>query len=249
MRFSLFMTTILMLPALAAAQTPPAAGTAVGTPAPARWERKAELSLVSTGGNTYTQTLGLGASMIFRPGVWTTEARTAFVRSENKNVETANSFIADARESRALTTRAELFGRYGYARDRFAGIKHRSTVDGGLGYKLLTGPGHTLRVDAGLGYTREARTVGNDQAFALANFGTAYKWQISKTADLSDAALLTTPLSEREAWRFGNAFALTAAINAVLSLKLSHDVKFNNLPVAGFAKTDRLTSVAVVARF
>jgi putative salt-induced outer membrane protein len=234
-----------LTPILADAQPPAAAG----PPPPPRWERKAELSLVSTGGNTDTQTLGLGASVIFRPGTWTTEARTAFVRSENMNIETAKTFIADVRESRALTPRAEVFGRYGYLSDPFAGIDHRSTVDGGVGYKLLLGPVHTLRVDGGLGYTREARKVGDDVSFALANFGAAYKWQISKTADLSDGALLTASLSNGDEWRFGNALALTAAMTRVFSLKLSHDVKFNNAPVPGFEKADRIMSVALVARF
>ena len=68
-------------------------------PPPPRWERKAELSLVSTGGNTDTQTLGLGASVIFRPGKWTTEARTAFVQSETDDIQTAKSLTADVRES------------------------------------------------------------------------------------------------------------------------------------------------------
>lgn len=245
MRAGFLAILIAVLPIPAVAQAPPATGTAP----PPRWERKAELSFVSTGGNTDTQTLGLGASVVYRPGVWTTEARTAFVRSENANIETAKSFTADLREAFALTARTELFGRFGYLSDPFAGIDHRSTVDGGVGYKLLRGPVHTLRVDTGLGYTREARAVGEDVSFALANFGAAYKWQISTTADLSDSALATASLSDNDAWRFGNALALTAAITRVFSLKLSHDVKFNNAPVAGFEKTDRLTSVALVARF
>jgi putative salt-induced outer membrane protein len=245
MRSPLAATLILLSPLAAAAQTAPPANNAP----PPRWERKAELSLVSTGGNTDTQTLGTGASIIFRPGPWTTEARTAFVRSEAADVETAKSLVADAREARAVTPRMEIFGRYGYLSDKFAGIDHRSTVDGGVGYKLLPGPVHTLRADAGLGYSREARVVGDDLSFALANFGSAYKWQISKTADLSDSALLTASLDDGDAWRFGNAFALTAVMTRVLSLKLSHDVKFNNSPVVGFEKTDRLTSVALVAKF
>ena len=72
-----------------------------------------------------------------------------------------------------------------------------STIDGGVGYKALLGPVHTLRLDAGLGYTHENRLVGEDQSFALANFGAAYKWQISKTADLTDSAIFTASLDGR----------------------------------------------------
>jgi putative salt-induced outer membrane protein YdiY len=244
MRSSLLAILACLMPAFALAQTPPAA-----PGPPPRWERKAELSLVSTGGNTDTETLGAGASLVFRPGTWTTEARTAFVRSATADVETARSFLADFRESRALTQRLEIFGRYGYLSDRFAGFDHRSTVDGGAGYKLLLGPVHALRVDAGLGYSHEARIDAEDQSFPLANFGTAYKWQISPTADLTDAAIFTASLEDGDAWRFRNALALTATITRVLSLKLSHDLKFNNSPVPTFEKADRITSIAVVARF
>ncbi len=240
-----------VVPIFASAQAPPAPGNGAPStsPPPPRWERKAELSLVSAGGNTDTQTLGAGASLIFRPGTWTTEGRTAFLRSRASDALTAKSFVADLREARALTPRVEVFGRFGYLSDRFAGIEHRSTVDGGAGYRLLTGPVHSLRVDAGLGYSREARVTGDDLSFPLANFGTAYKYTLSKTADMSDAAILTAPLDNRDAWRFGNAFTLTATVTRILSLKLSHDLKFNHSPVAGFEKTDRLASVALVARF
>lgn len=227
----------------ALAQAPPA------NAPPPRWERKAELSLVATGGNTDTQTIGAGASLVFRPEGWTTDARTAFVRSEANDLQTAKSLVADFRQARALTARLEAFGRYGYLSDRFAGIEHRNTVDGGLGYKLLTGPVHLLRVDGGLGYTREARVVGEQLSFALANFGGAYKWQLSKTADITDSAILTLPLSQKDAWRFNNALAAAAALTRVLSLKLSYDSKFNNTPVPGFEKTDRLMTAAIVVRF
>jgi len=72
---------------------------------------------------------------------------------------------------------------------------------------------------------------------------------LSKTADLTDAAIATAALNDGDAWRFSNAFALTAAMSRVFSLKLSHDLKFNNTPVAGFEKSDRLMSVALMASF
>ena len=236
---------VVLGPTFALAQAPPAAP----APPPPRWERKAETSFVSTGGNTDTQSLGLGASVVFRAAPWTTESRIAFVRNEADDVETARSFTADLREARALSDRVEVFGRYGYLRDPFAGIDHRNTIDGGLGYKLLMGPVHTLRVDAGLGYTHEGRVTGDAQSFALVNLGSAYKWQISQSADITDSAVFTQSLEEHDAWRFNNAVAISAAITKVLSLKLSHDIKFNNSPVPGFEKTDRITSAAIVAKF
>jgi len=236
---------LLFFPDMTRAQAPPAAP----PPPPPRWERKAELSFVSTGGNTDTQSLGLGASVVFRPPKWTTEARTAFVRNETDSVETAKSWVFDFREARALSERAEVFGRYGYLTDRFAGIEHRNTIDGGVGYKLLLGPVHMLRVDGGLGYTNEGRVTGESQSFALVNIGSAYKWQISKTADLTDSAVFTQSLEDHDEWRFANAIAISAALTHVFSLKLSNDVKFNNSPVPGFEKTDRVTSAAIVAKF
>jgi putative salt-induced outer membrane protein len=225
------------------AQAPPAAEP------PPRWERKAEVSFVSASGNSDTQTAGIGGSLAYRPGVWTTEAKTAFVRSETSNVETAESFTADLRQGRSLTPRVDVFGRFGFLSNEFAGVDSRTTLDGGLGYKLLLGPVHTLRVDAGLGYSHENRITGAELSFPLANFGPAYKWQISRTADLAEAALFTASLDEGEDWRVNNTLALTAAIASIFSLKVSHEVKHVNAPVPGFEKRDTLMSVALVAKF
>jgi putative salt-induced outer membrane protein len=236
---------LLTLSPTAAAQTP-------AQPAPEpppRWERKAEVSLIATTGNTDTQTVGLGGSLIWRPDPWMTEARVAFVRSEADDVETAESLTAILRQSRMLTPRVDVFGRVGFLSDEFAGVDARTTLDGGVGYKLLLGPIHTLRVDGGAGYSHESRVTGDDLSFALLSGGAAYKWQISKTADLTDAAIYTQSLEEGEDRRFGNAIALTAAITSVFSLKAAHELKFVNAPVPGFEKTDTLMSVALVARF
>ena len=228
------------------AQTPPAPST---PPPPPLWERKAELSLVATNGNTDTQTIGAGASLVWRPAPWTTEAKVAFVRSEANDELTARSLSADFREGRTLTERVDVFGRLGYLSNEFAGIDARTSVDGGIAYKLLTGPVHTLRVDTGLGYSHESRTTGDDLSFVLANFGSAYKWQISPTADLTEAAILTFSLEDSADRRFSNAFALTAALTRLLSLKLSHELKFTNAPVPGFEKTDTQLSAALVVSF
>ena len=191
MKISLLPLLLLMLATTAAAQTP-----APAPEPPPRWERKAEVSLVATTGNTDTQTVGLGGSLVWRPDPWMTEARVAFIRSEADDVETARSFTAILRQSRILTPRVDVFGRIGFLSDEFAGVDARTTVDGGVGYKLLLGPVHTLRVDGGVGYSHESRITGEDLSFALVSAGAAYKWQISKTADLTDGAIYTQSLED-----------------------------------------------------
>ena len=240
----LMMCTTLVAPAFA--QTPPPAEPPGPPPL---WERKAELSLVATGGNTDTQTIGAGGSLVWRPAPWTTEAKVAYVRSEANDTLTARSLAADFRQARAISTRVDAFGRVGYLSNEFAGIDARTSVDGGVAYKLLLGPVHTLRVDGGLGYSHESRTSGGDLSFALANFGSAYKWQISPTADLSEAVLLTQSLEQGADRRISNSIALTAALTRVLSLKFSHELKFTNAPVPAFEKTDTQLSMALVASF
>lgn len=230
----------------ARAQAPPAAQPAAPPPL---WERKAEVSLVATGGNTDTQTVGLGGSLVWRPTPWTTEAKVAFVRSEADDVKTAESFTADFRQARALSARLEAFGRFGFLSNEFAGINARSTIDGGVGYKVIETTVHTLRVDAGLGYSHEDRLEGPDLSFPAMNFGAGYKWQISPTADITEAPLFTASLEDTGDWRFGNSLSLTAVIAGVFSLKATHELKHANAPVPGFEKSDTLLSIALVAKF
>lgn len=218
-------------------------------PPPPRWERTAELSLVATGGNTDTQTLGAGGSVIWRPSVWVTRARAAYVRSVADDIETAESLVAGLRVSRALSPRLELFGRAEYLVNRFAGIDYRTMVDAGVGWQLLEAAGHSLKVDAAAGVTHESRLEGGDLTFASGSGGLLYEWTLSKTTSLSEQALLTADLGETGNWRFQNGFALTTSMTNVLSFRVSHELKRINRPVPGFRKTDTVLAAALVAKF
>ena len=218
-------------------------------PPPPRFEGSAEFSLVSTAGNSDTQSLGLGAGIIWRPSPWETQAKISFVRSETDDVETARTLLAWVRESRTLTPRLDVFGRVEYLANEFAGIDNRITFDTGLGYKVVDNGRHLLRLDAGVGYAHESRLVGDDISAALLNLGGAYRWKLNDTATIENATLYSLSFDDGDDWRFRNSFGVSAAMTRVLSLKLAHEIKYVNAPVEGFEKTDRLLSAAVVAKF
>lgn len=218
-------------------------------PPPPRWERTAELSLVATGGNTDTQTLGAGGSMIWRPSAWVTRATAAYVRSEADDIDTAESLAAELRVSRALSRRLEAFGRTSYLANRFAGIDYRTTTDAGLAWLLLEDARHSLKVDAAVGITHESRLDAVDLTFAAGSGGALYKWKVSTSTELTEQALLTTDLGEPGNWRLQNGLALTTSMTRVFSLKLSHQLQRINRPVPGFRRTDTVLAAALVAKF
>ncbi len=222
---------------------------ATGPAPPPRWERTAEVSLVGTGGNSDAQTLGLASSLVWRPAGWTTEARASFVRSETSGVETARSLVASGREARTLSPRLDAFGRLEYLVNEFAGIDARVRADAGLGYKAIVRGAHRLRIDTGFGYSHEARLKEADLSSAVATVGGRYEWQITKATRLTNAPLLTASLDDRQDWRFDNALAVTTSMTRVFSLKLAHELKFLNAPVAKFKKTDTVFAVTLVAKF
>ena len=218
-------------------------------PPPPLWEGSAELSLVATGGNTDTQTLGAGASVTWRPGVWITRGRTAFVRSATSDVVTAESVVAELRQSRTLSPRAELYARGEYLVDRFSGIDNRTTLDAGVGWLLLDEAPHTLKVDAGVGVTHEQRLAGSDETFAAATASAAYTWQINAAAALHEQPLVSMAIGEPSNWRLQNSLNLTVAVARRLSVRIAHELKRINQPVPGFRRTDTILSAALVARF
>jgi putative salt-induced outer membrane protein YdiY/ketosteroid isomerase-like protein len=212
-------------------------------------EGSAELSLVSTGGNSDTETLGLGGSVIWRAGRWTTDGQVSFIRGEAFDVETARSLVTSVRQGRAITPRLDAFGRLDYLVNEFAGIDRRSSVDAGLGYKAVdTGP-QRLRLDVGIGYSHETRVAGADVDSALTNIGAVYRWRLHRAASLDNASLLTASLDRGDDWRLRNTLAVTTTMTRRLSLKVAHDLKYVNLPAPGFATTDRSLSAALVAKF
>jgi len=231
-------------PAAAAGQTPQAP-----PPPPPHVEGTGELSFVTTSGNSQTDTIGLGGSLIYRPSPWVIDSKVAFVRTAANDVVNARALTAVSRLSRDLTPRLALFAQYDFLNSPFAGISQRHTIVGGVSYKAIDHAQQTLHVDGGVGYSSETPVGLPRTNTATVLGGVGYKWKISDTSDFTEDARIVESLSHGDDWRFDNAAALTAKVTTRLSLKLSHLTHVVNLPTPGFKKTDTIASAALVAKF
>ena len=89
------------------------------------WSGTAEVSLLATSGNSDTRTFGLGGEVTYDPGTWKWLGRVSYVESEADDQLRARSQGALFEVSRHISERLDVYGRGGYLRDLFAGIRRR----------------------------------------------------------------------------------------------------------------------------
>jgi putative salt-induced outer membrane protein YdiY len=148
-----------------------------------------------------------------------------------------------------LSPRADLFARAEYLVDRFSGIDHRTTIDGGIGWVVFDDGPRSLKTDGSLGVTTESRLRGEDLTFASASGIALFKWQFTPTTAFTEQVTLSADVSDPGNWRLQNGLNLTASVTRLFSVRVAHELKRVNRPVPEFRKTDTVVSAALVARF
>jgi len=241
---NVFMMT-LSLSAPAGAVVPQAAP----PPPPPAFEGSAEFSYVGTSGNSDTQSLGLGTTLIFRPGAWTITSKAALVRNEDRGTTKAQSTTLSTQAERKISDRFSLFGSHEYLRDRFAGISQRNTVEAGLEFAAVRTDRHLLDLEAGIGYANEHRLTKPDRSSGVGTASATYKATLSDNATFENEVQAVTALDKGRDQRVTNAASLSAKLTTLLSLKVKHTTRWVRSPVPGFKKTDTTTAVALVAKF
>ena len=157
------------------------------------------------------------------------------------------SSLLSSSATRAINPRTSLYGQYDFLRDVFAGVEQRHIVEGGVSYLAVDSPTHRLRFDGGLGYLYERQPDTHFDSATL-SFAAAYRLAISATSDLTYQPRFLLPLGEADAWKFDQDVALTAALTSVLSLKVTHTLRYSAEPPDGFDTTDTIMAISLVAK-
>jgi putative salt-induced outer membrane protein YdiY len=214
---------------------------------PPRLEATAQFTFLDTNGNADTQSLGAGGNLTWRPDPWTYSAKLIFAQTESEDELSARSVAGGFRAARALNARVAVFGQYDYLRDVFAGVDQRHVTEGGLSYLTFDTSLHRLRVDTAVGYLNEQRPDRTLDAATL-SLAAAYRLAVSTTSEFTYDPRFLQPLTDSAGSKFDHTAALTVALNTILSLKLSHILRYSAEPPVGFDTTDTITAVSLVAK-
>jgi putative salt-induced outer membrane protein len=216
------------------------------------WSDEAELSFISTGGNSDVETLSaknlyklkFAESYTF---IWKLEA----LHGKTNDTLSAERYFTDLRLEYAFSERAYSYTSTSWLQDTFAGLDSRVNFSVGGGYRFLVGPESFFKLEAGVNNVKESYTTEEpDRRFMEGRLYGEYIYHFSEKNKFSQSIESLHDFSDSDRYRLNSETALTAALNDRFSLKISYQIKYNHQPVpATLDKSDTILSTAIVANF
>jgi putative salt-induced outer membrane protein len=220
-----------------------AAGAAQAQATGSQWGGEAELGIVSTGGNTQTQTINAKGKAVNERDKWKHELTLEALNSQDSKVTTAERYSASGKSNYKLSLLDYVFGLVAYEDDRFSGYSWRASEVLGYGRHVINNQTLQLDLEAGPGARQSKLDNGTDENEGLIRVFGALGWQLSKSAKFSEE--LGADFGDK-ATIAKSVTALKSQVNGNLAMKISHTVRYVSKVPAGIEKMDRETSVALV---
>ena len=235
---------------LAALMLAAASAAAADDAPPKKWKDTAEVSIVSTNGNSRTTTASAKNLFVYD---WTStklELEGGGLGAKSKGVVTDERYNASEKVSQKVSEFNYVFERFGWDKNRFAGVANRYDAALGFGRRLLALERHTLKAEMGGGYINEERTQGAKRvSFGSGRAYSKYEFIVSPTAKFSQDGEYLHNFAFADDYRIRTETALQATVTSIVSVKVSYLWTRVGKPPPGFIRDDTTTAIALIASF
>lgn len=164
-------------------------------------------------------------------------------------VQTAMREYATLRYDRFFGKRDSLYLLAGAFTDEFAGYEYRINGQLGWSHVFLDKENTNFKGELGVDIARENFVDGvdpNEQTVVAARVQLAFRHKFNERVGFEDTLEVYEGVLDFEDFRLNNTASLTAGLGARTSLKLSHQLAFDNVPVPGFQPLDHTTMASIV---
>ncbi|MBI3298474.1 MAG: DUF481 domain-containing protein [Elusimicrobia bacterium] len=213
------------------------------------WKNAAELTVLNTTGNSRVTTYGASDLFTATRGKASAEVKGGALGSKTQGTTTAEQYNAGEKVSWALSERYYVFERFGWDKNRFAGIRNRYEPSAGLGALAIKTPKDTLAAELGAGYVSEERIGSPSKSFASGRAYAKYAHVFNEAVNFSQDAEYLRDFSDGRNYRLNTETAFISAMSTHLSLKASYKWKRVNAPPLGFVKDDTFTALALIVNY
>lgn len=215
-----------------------------------KWKNTTEASLVTTNGNSKTNTTSLKNTFGY---AWSKETTLELLGqglgSSSRGTVTAENYLASEKVTVKVFDKTYVYEKFAWDKDRFAGIQNRYDASAGFGRLLLDLPKDKLNAELGGGYVNEERTAAPRNDFASGRAYSKYEHLFSETAKFTQDGEYLHNFKDSKAYRLKTETALIASITTHVSLKTAFEWKRNALPPPGTQKDDTVTSAALIINY
>ena len=229
------------------------------------WKSAAELGYVHVSGNTNTETTKASFDLSYGTSNWAHKIHMEALSSDSETID--NSVTPAVTTSERTAARwlflgqtdfkfgklDYFFGLLSYEDDRFGGFQYQAKAGIGYGRRLIRTDEHELKFEIGPGYRMyridqlaPPAPLEETQDETQLRVNAGYIWKISKTSQLTEDLTYESGHDQKE-WK--SVTALTAKVNSILAMKVSHTVKNLDKVPLGSKNYDRETSVTLVFTF
>ena len=256
------MNTTMRLPALAGALAVLACGSSLAeTKTDGLWRGAGGAALAATSGNTDTTSLALSSEMTMATTADKTSLGAAANYGKSKvngtTTTTADKWAAFGQYDFNLGAKTFVFGKLGLEGDKLAKLSLRTTLAGGLGYKLIDTKETSFTLFGGVGYSTDkysaAQTIGDktDTRFSRASLflGEESSHQLSASTSFKQRLELYPGMSGDKAKLAKFSAGLGVAISSTLNLTVALTDTYNSKPPAGLKKNDMGVFTGINVKF
>ncbi len=230
---------------------------AAAAPAAADWSGQGEAGLVSSSGNTDTESGNARLEIANELGAWTHSVGATALFAKTDGEKTADRWELFGQSEYAITERNFGFAAGRYEEDEFGGFEYQASISAGLGHHFIDNDRTILTGTAGLGYKFYETPDVLDGSGNLLEPGEEDDELIFRgTVDFEHALTETTRVTNALVLESGssntyveNALALQVTMTDRMALALGYTIRHNTEVPAGFEKTDKLTTVNLVYEF
>lgn len=210
------------------------------------WKGETELGLVTTSGNTETETINAKAKVVNERHKWTHTANLEGLKTSDDVAVTAKRVGFSAKSDYKYNKHDYFFVLLKYENDKFSGFDYQTSEAIGYGRRVIEEKDMSLKLEIGPGARQSTLESGVSESETTIWAGANYEWAISKTSKFTE---VLTVESGDDSTISKSATSLTSQIAGSLAMKISYTVKHNSEVPVGIEKKDTETAVTLIYSF
>lgn len=214
------------------------------------WKGSAELSFVTTNGNSKSSTFSNKDRFEYASGPALVELEAGALRGTSRGDLIAEQFFASEKVGIKWSEKDYVFERLRWDKDRFAGVNNRYDASIGIGRQLIKRDPDQLLLELGTGYVWEERLAGQPRNdYAAGRAYARYERKVSETSSFRQDVLYVHNYEQARDYRMKTETSITAAVTTIVSLKTAFTWNRAGQPPPGFIKDDTILSAALIVSF